>query len=114
MWKLISIKHFLLDCEELDYSISFSFLTVSFLSFPFCFVPIPLWLVSPLTDTVVSALRYVPKPGYGFAPTPRSYTFAVGVIFVFGIDPDMKADALFPCSITYESFFITRFLSFAT
>ncbi|XP_059351477.1 actin-binding LIM protein 2-like isoform X2 [Daphnia carinata] len=25
---------------------------------------------------VVSALRYVPKPGYGFAPTPRSYTFA--------------------------------------
>ncbi|XP_046643863.1 actin-binding LIM protein 1-like isoform X2 [Daphnia pulicaria] len=27
------------------------------------------------TYNVVSALRYVPKPGYGFAPTTRSHTF---------------------------------------
>ena len=27
---------------------------------------------------VVSSLRTVPKPGYGFAPSPRSQTYTVG------------------------------------
>lgn len=65
-------------CNRLKTSIfiwRFFYLSCCFVSFSSC--PCDL---SSLIDTVVSSLRYVPKPGYGFAPTTRSYTFAVGAI----------------------------------
>lgn len=65
---------------------------------------------SSMDKIVVSALRYVPKPGYGFAPTPRSHTFTVGVIYNFiefsPIQEENKIVCLFGSSsyLTYIDF----------